>query len=591
MFLFSYIKRFRIFLFILSFLFLFLVLINLYLKNYNHSSITIENFKDKWLSNLNETQPGVAENLSKFIDNKDWEMLDFCLRFATTSPLCYKDKFEIYQKKLLSFEDLDFYTIKDKRSDFKEGSKYINSESEKWFRENSIIGNRALVSGKTYNEFFKTPDLIKSSALVNGREKIKILAISDSYGVGDGLYNVKETWPRELERQLNLIDNRYEIYVLAAGGANYKDYFNYISLDIVNELDPDIIILSLVSNDFNRYSRELNLSFDESLNISGLNYDILSFISCINTPNNIIKYISFLGLFGNIYNYLLFNYCDNLGFNSNTYTKNPYMDDSSTEDWVNLKEIEYYYKKIINSTKKPIFFFNMLYEQQNEDITNLLKSLNIKILNDIPSSFSLFSELDELCNRYNLTNCYNANPFDYHPNLLYNRLFISKNIDNIYDKIKFIKAEDSSISTPDIIVETMPYQIRYSKSNGYTDIISFDGKSKVIDNFPNSRHYYHSLCANEDRNHIRVNLNDYIIKDKVVKVSLLYNENELLIKSSGYNNDGIKVNSEFKNFEKSNIFSFIGSEENNSIVIASKEEGCFDALWGIGLVKFRVSVT
>jgi len=67
--------------------------------------------------------------------------------------------------------------------------------------------------------------------------------------------------------------------------------------------------------------------------------------------------------------------------------------------------------------------------------------------------------------------------------------------------------------------------------------------------------------------------------------------NELLIKSSGYNNDGIKVNSEFKNFEKSNIFSFIGSEENNSIVIASKEEGCFDALWGIGLVKFRVSVT
>jgi len=184
MFLFSYIKRFRIFLFILSFLFLFLVLINLYLKNYNHSSITIENFKDKWLSNLNETQPGVAENLSKFIDNKDWEMLDFCLRFATTSPLCYKDKFEIYQKKLLSFEDLDFYTIKDKRSDFKEGSKYINSESEKWFRENSIIGNRALVSGKTYNEFFKTPDLIKSSALVNGREKIKILAISDSYGVG-----------------------------------------------------------------------------------------------------------------------------------------------------------------------------------------------------------------------------------------------------------------------------------------------------------------------------------------------------------------------------------------------------------------------
>jgi hypothetical protein len=588
----NFIKRVKIFIIILSILLLSLFLLDNYLKNYKHNSLTIENFKDMWLSNLKETQPGVAYNLSNFITNKDWKMLDYCLRNATTSPSCYSNEIEVYNKKLLSFEELDLFIFNEKNNNnFFEESNSINSESEKWLRENTIFGYRKLASGKTQNEFFSTPDLIKSPTLTNEREKVKILVISDSFGIGDGLYNKKETWPRELERQLNLIDNRYEVSVLAAGGANYKEFYNYINLDIVDNLDPDLIILSLVSNDFNQYSNDLNLSFDSNLNKSGLNYDILAYISCINSENNLVRYISFFDFFENIKNFLLLNYCDNLVYKSNIYAKNPYMDDRTGENWANLSEIEEYYKKIIESTSKPIFFYNLLSYSENNPIIAKLKNINIKIINDLPMSSSLFAELYDLCNRYKQRDCFRANPYDYHHNLVFSRYYISKNIINIYDKIKHIKGSYSKKEVPDYILEALPYQIRYKKFDDYIDIISYDAKSKLIDSFPNSRKYYQSLCATEGRNHIRINLNEYIIKDKNVKVSLIYSENDLLIKSSGYNTDGFKINSNYENFILNNTYSFIGSEEKNSIVLASKDEGCYGDIWGFGLVKLRISVT
>lgn len=586
----NFIKRLKIFIFIFSLLFFSLFFLNTYLKNYSHNSVTIENFKDMWLSNLKETQPGVAYNLSKFITNKDWKMLDYCLRNATTSPSCYSNDLNVYNKKLLSFEELDSFIYNANKNNFIEGSKIRNSDSEKWLRENTIFGYRKLVSGKTQNEFFNTPNLLKSPNLKNGGEKVKILAISDSFGIGEGLYNIKETWPRELERQLNIIDNRYEVFVLAAGGANYKEFYNYINSDIVDDLDPDIIILSLVSNDFNQYSNDLNLSFDSNLNKAGLNYDILSYISCINSDKNLARYISFFGFFGNIKNFLLLNYCDNLVYKNTTYAKNPYMSHSNGENWANLDEIEEYYRKIIESTSKPIFFYNLLSDQNNDLIINKLKSLNLKIINDIPINGDFFLELKNVCNRYGISDCYMANPYDYHLNLVFNRFHISKNIINIYDKIKYIKGNYSNKEISDYILEALPYQIRYKKFDKYIDIISYDAKSKIIDSFPNSRKYYQSLCATEDRNHIRINLNDYIINGENVKVSLIYSENDLIIKSSGYNTNGIKINSNYKDFILNNNYSFIGSEEKNSIVIASKEEGCYGDIWGLGLVKIRVSL-
>jgi hypothetical protein len=584
------------FLFLFSFSILFTI--DYFLGKNDFKSSTVSQFEKQWLSYLKITQPKLADNLSAMIKNNDWLRLDYCLRNAKINKFCGEGEIEDDSVKTIDFDYLDKYTFSnfDRVVDYKNSSLF--SFEDRWLRENQIISYRVFANGRSRIAEFENPSITYGDSL--SKDRVRILAISDSTAAGSGLYDIRESWPRELEKALNSYSDKFEVITKAVEGANYSDFYKYVSSESTRELKPDIIIVSVTPADFDYYSKGFKIGFDKSFNKSGLSYDILSFIKCINNGDSNVKLINKVPFFSNLKRSLIFRFCDSSNKNENII-KNPLLIDSESsglfENWVNIDDSYDYYKKIIESSPAPIYFLNLTsalsygYESNDKEIDRILSSIDDRFINKYNGSDLINNNKSNNCiDLPNNSGCFTANPLDKHLNLYFMRAFIKKNIDGIYNKVKDIKAYKRDRNSSNLITEVMPYQIRYKIIDNRYEVISYDSRSAYDLKLPNNEELYQSLCAFENRNYIRINLNENIINNKKIKVNLLFSESNLLIKNTGFNSDGSRISGDYIAFDKDTPFTFVGSEDKNSIVIALDREGCYNELWGLGLVKVAIEV-
>jgi hypothetical protein len=565
----------------------------------------LKQFDKKWLVNIELSNPKLASNMRKYIREGNWDKMEACLRNALLWG-CSGEKTN-NESYIIKYENLNKLTenINLQSIDNETRAKSIKlSAADMWDKENSVLDRRPLSTGKSLIDNFNKPYIQSSGLLSPGR--IRILAISDSYGEGAGLYDIRETWPKELEKQLNSIEDKFEVITLAASGANYMDFHRYITSTEVKELNPDIIILSLVSNDIYFYSPTFEKDFDSLYSKAGLNSNILNYVKCINGGFGFGKQIKMIPLLKKVKEIFLYRYCDSYNFTPMLLTNN-----EKGYRWVNLDEIYKTYKKMNELSPSPLYIFNMfdplLYdlqqtesEKKDELMITLAKAKSTLLIDRETSNkkMNLYSKTltPQKCNSMSdLTKCYNANPYDYHSNLLFTRALISNNIENIFNYLNNIQPRANPNQSPitnhsKLILETLPYQIRYKNTDNLYEVISYDGASELGIKFPNDIKFYQTLCAFENRNHIRVNLNENIINGKTVEIKLLFNEKQLLIKNTGYNKEGTRLSTDYVNLEKDTSFTFVGGADKNSIVIALDREGCYDEIWGLGLTKISIKI-
>jgi hypothetical protein len=116
-----------------------------------------------------------------------------------------------------------------------------------WARENvytnlslhQTYGGSYLRKGVSYDKADYPPDIIK------------ILAVGDSYTYGIGLLDSSFAWPQRLEVALNKRSNGpfFKVIPLTLYGASAVDQAEWLSDDLLQRLEPDLIITAHVGND------------------------------------------------------------------------------------------------------------------------------------------------------------------------------------------------------------------------------------------------------------------------------------------------------------------------------------------------------
>ena len=297
-----------------------------YLERYDVHTKYLSQLKDTLLKNVAESPPSTAvlANVIANIDDGEFSNAAACLWDSRKDNMCrgdefnktnnsidvvsnidilkgeYKDRGEksiedffeklelkgVSPERELSFDfNYDFISDNDIESWTNFNHKVSNSRYSYYassivgrFQGRDDSGNRALPSvGPVINYSKVLP-------IIGGR--VRILAVSDSFGEGVGLMSMDETWARELELQLNLLEDKYEVVVLAQGGAGYKEFLNWVEEGYIEAIDPDLVLFSYFKNDFN-----LVRDFASNINdikLLGLDKEMVFYLRCFEEDDDLV---------------------------------------------------------------------------------------------------------------------------------------------------------------------------------------------------------------------------------------------------------------------------------------------------------------
>ena len=155
---------------------------------------------------------------------------------------------------------------------------YSLSDEVKWNREDSVI--QQMNSEKLSNSNANSEQMIwlyNDEKLPPKSDKKRILVVGDSYVWGQGYSNANYIWWQQLRNKL--MENGYnDVEIVAMGMYNYSTYQEMLMLkkaDIVNNINPDLIIFSYVINDTEAWQypydddpiwKNIKINYDEPLN-------------------------------------------------------------------------------------------------------------------------------------------------------------------------------------------------------------------------------------------------------------------------------------------------------------------------------------
>lgn len=155
---------------------------------------------------------------------------------------------------------------------------YSLSDEVKWNREDSVI--QQMNSEKLSNSNANSEQMIwlyNDEKLPPKSDKKRILVVGDSYVWGQGYSNANYIWWQQLRNKL--MENGYnDVEIVAMGMYNYNTYQEMLMLkkaDIVNNINPDLIIFSYVINDTEAWQypydddpiwKNIKINYDEPLN-------------------------------------------------------------------------------------------------------------------------------------------------------------------------------------------------------------------------------------------------------------------------------------------------------------------------------------
>jgi|LakMenEpi03Aug12_release.lakeMendotaPanAssembly.Ray.scaffolds.fasta_scaffold164296_1 hypothetical protein len=518
-------------------------------SNDKELSTTVKELKNKLILNKEEEFLFCAKNGSLFIKSCIWDDIPFNYKKSFTFT---EDSYESYFKGLV-YDDK--YSVLNNKLDFTITDK---DNYKSWLRENSITSERKSYLTSDFKQLYN-PIIEK----ISNKKGIKVLILADSFGAGNGLVNIEESWPRLLENKLNSID-KFEVYLVSQHGANYKHFDTWMRSDIIDKIKPDIIILSFFENDFYYYdlmSKDRSSKLAEIIEPSTIEY-----LNCLNKTN---FYDNLLYMFNSLANMIKTYQCDsqrliNKGDNPNIIT----------DDVINT------YSKFNKISNAPIFFFE-LDSKLSKSGEIIKRSLNDKgynffnldnYANDLYNDFcNLHGDLGIKLKRSKfITDCSstNPNPYDYHYNYNYMKQLINLGFNSIISKLNISNIYTNSYeakydyNTSNFITEALPVEFRINFSSPTNANVEFI--RSTVDTI---------LCATINREHIRLNFDSSSKKDTKIKVESLVQSKPLYLINSGYKEDKI-VYKDYKLMKPGESHYFTLDLDNPSLIFASLEQGC-----------------
>ncbi len=362
------------------------------------------------------------------------------------------------------------------------------SEHESWYAEDQMI-NR-MMEAKLSNKNWTTPESIWKYENVEylppkGNKK-RVLVVGDSFVWGFGYTNPNMLWWQQLNTLF--LENGYNnVEVVALGKNGLSTYMEYMNLNddkIIEELDPDLILIGYVLND-------PELDGEDSKPLVPLRIS-----DEFPEPTNIfIK--SFKKIWPNLYfkiNDLIFQkygddeqFCEKYGYNYNDWLYKISSEPSLSE----------YEKRAVIPLKRTIeekiglkdwFFMTLdLFPDKNEsdvskEVLKLFEKHKIKTYNTIKNFADKFPEFS-----WDDVKEWQINPVDSHPGYKTARFYAEEAYKILTTDYPHIVGKKSEvISFPLEINDTTPYMLnaKYIGDNTYSLIYPKEGTTDAFLTLP-----------------------------------------------------------------------------------------------------------
>jgi hypothetical protein len=412
-----------------------------------------------------------------------------------------------------------------------------------------------------------------------GGSSLKILAVSDSYGIGAGLVNNNDSWPGVLELGLLSKGLDVEVSKIVKNGADFPDFLEMLSRDNIESLDPDIIVLSLFQNDFAPISW-----------VSKPEY-----LRCLSAGFGDNFFDSFArGNLSNIYSLVLSRKCDAKKLEREVDNRR----DNKGEYYVSLANdplAEWYkssMKEIIENAKGRPVIIQPLFNGNNESYSNIKEALGyLESIGYIVPDFKI-SEVESYANvigNKRLTALY---PVDGHYSRIYNT-YLTKmaitEIDKIIAKDFKDKLKELNLAeTPSIIVtaprtfisdenlllqyerrETPIYVSKISPELNRAGVVEGD----IIDEV---------LCSSINRAHVRVYLNLEKHIENTLSIKIKSSEAPIAVAGIYYSAEGEEMYTNIEVLKPGDVISFPKSKKIRGLFFGAPLSGCpEDELWSM----------
>ena len=420
------------------------------------------------------------------------------------------------------------------------------------------------------------PDINYSSVAPIAGGRVRILAISDSFGAGHGLMSMDDTWGRELERQLNQIEDRYEVVVLARNGAGYQEFLRWAQEGYVEALDPDLVLLSYFDNDFNLlfdFGKERTGDRYGGLELNGLDKELVFYLRCFQLDDDLIgsSFKKLNKIFPSIYRFYKFSRCGE-GLSR--------LDSTNLIDRVGVVGS---YAEIDSLIKVPIFLYELKkVHAKDEQKIEILDEINKNGLHFINNPKGMRPMKDDMCfigfiNK--LENCekYIANKYNGHFNRYFNKGEIRSEVTVIKNRIDLAVAESKGNrdnflrinKSEAIIVDYLPNTLFVSNTSKSSSNVGFFygegyGYGRSSENF----------CVPFNRKGVVLNFNRYLTEGKEIKISSEFQGSGLGLVSRGYDEQGKVIYGKAFELKPGSSVSFIGSESVRGVVLLSNNKNC-----------------
>jgi hypothetical protein len=473
--------------------------------------------------------------------------------------------------KIYNYQESD----SDTKNEIITDSKLVQREANLLNKDMYYLANQ--IKDKTVTNLDRAHDYYPSK-YKRDNTAVKILAVSDSYGIGAGLHNNNDSWPGVLE--LNLLKEGINITVdkFVKNGANFPDYLEMLSEKNIKLLDPDIIVISIFKNDLDP------LGFIEQP----------YYVRCLTKGiggeyiNNIAK-----SKIPNLYSLVLSRICDpkklkskyyDINKNKNQNYKN--ITDDPSADWFKstMKEI------IKNASGRPIII-QPLFSNPDESFDSIKDYINyLKTIGYIVPEFDVLkvrkyaSKLDN--------KIFSLYPIDYHYSRVYNNHLTDitkKAIKEYLAKNKYNNLYNIDLSNTPTIINTTPLFLKhnnnlllqYEKPENPNIVNQLSAELKragtkvgdILDEV---------LCTKNNRASVKVYFNQIKHYNNKLTVYLKTSQRPIALSAIYYSPDGEELNTDIKIIKPGDLVAYTADKKIVGLIFGAPKSGCTqDSLWSM----------
>jgi lysophospholipase L1-like esterase len=428
----------------------------------------------------------------------------------------------------------------------------------------------------SFNDYYSTLFERESS-------KIKILAVSDSFGYGLSMHNRRDSWIGLLEDKFLNTGMDVEVSYFARGGFNYNDYFEVLSKENIELLDPDAIVISLFGNDVAGISGHVVPDFtkkDPLLTIrnteggagKGIVLSEVMYLVCLQNgfgENKLVQKVK--KTIPYIYSLLLSRKCDPINLEKKygpALIKNyyPEIDENPFGEAfkASMREI------IANSGGRPVviqpLFKNLTEYKYIEQYLSYLESIGF-IIGDFDYKDILeFSKK----NKGKL----DTSLVDKHYSRFYNNYLSEISFNSIKDIIKSSEKLSKKLYSKEIDLTKSPSILSSTPANLY-----YNDKLRV--KYERSDNFDAALCPSIGRQSARLYLNQKKHKKDNLSVTLESSQSEIALYGIYYDETGSELLTNIEILKPGDTILYLADDKIVGLIFASPKSGCLSKIWSL----------